>query len=87
MVESNRGFDRTYSSLPVLVVRDYSVLSETLLREAYACIQRHRREYRYEVLTHEYWVRLVDQVTRSGSVKHLMHLHSPRNIRCDFLDR
>jgi hypothetical protein len=85
VVESNAGFDRTYSNLPVLVVRNYSDLTPALLDRAYPCIQQHAHRYNYHHLTEKYWVDLVQTAVRTGSNAHVMEQHPFRNKYCDFL--
>ena len=65
VVESNAGgLDRAYSSLPVMVVRNFSVLTPALLTGAYPCFVRHARQFKFEHLTEEYWVRAVQLAVR-----------------------
>lgn len=85
IVESNLGFDRTYSNLPVLVVRNYSDVTPQLLRRAYPCFVKHAHLYNYRHLTESYWLDLVRTAVRTGSVEHVTREHPFRNKYCDFL--
>lgn len=85
VVESNPGFDRTYSRLPVLVVRNYSDLTPQLLRKAYPCFRDNARKFNFGVLTISYWLDLVDQAVRSGNIEHVTEQHPNRNAVCNFL--
>lgn len=86
VVESNPGFDRTYSRLPVLVVRNYTDLTPQLLRRAYPCFKENAHKFNYRALTLPYWLDLVDEAVRTGSIDHVSKLHPHRNAFCDFLD-
>ena len=85
IVESNAGFDRSYSNLPVLVVRNYSDVTPQLLQRAYPCFLHHARRYNYLHLTEQYWVQAVQRAIRTGSIEHIMEQHPFRNKYCDFL--
>jgi hypothetical protein len=85
VVESNPGFDRTYSNLPVLVVRNYSDLTPQLLDRAYPCFLRHAHLYNYRHLTESYWLDLVDVAIKTGKIDHVTREHPFRNKYCDFL--
>jgi len=85
VVESNAGFDRTYSNLPVLVVRNYSDLTPELLHRAYPCFVHNAHRYNYNHLTESYWLHLVDTAIETGSIEHVTREHPFRNKYCDFL--
>lgn len=85
VVESNAGFDRTYSNLPVLVVRNYSDVTPQLLQRAYPCFLRHARDFNYAHLTEGYWMDLVRTAVRTGCIDHVTAQHPFRNKYCDFL--
>lgn len=85
IVESNAGFDRTYSNLPVLVVRNFGDVTPQLLRRAYPCFVRHAHLYNYRHLTESYWLDLVFTAVRTGSNAHVTRQHPFRNKYCDFL--
>jgi hypothetical protein len=87
IVESNAGFDPTYNSLPVLVVRNYSDVTPQLLHEAYPCFARHASEFSYDHLTHGYWMRLLKEAISTGSNDHVVRNHPPRHKFCDFMKR
>ena len=86
VVESNAGFDRTYSNLPVLVVRDYSELTPRLLDVAYPCFLNNAHRYDYRHLTESYWLDAIDRAIDTGSITHFNESHPYRNKYCDFLD-
>jgi hypothetical protein len=54
-----KGFDRTYSKLPVLVVKNYTDLTPALLEQAYPCFLKHAQYWRFEMLRHDYWLRML----------------------------
>ena len=85
VVESNPGFDRTYSRLPVLVVRNYTDLTPSLLRRAYPCFRENAHRFDFRALTLPYWLDLVDEAVRTGSIDHVTRQHPYRNAYCDFL--
>ena len=84
IVESNAGFDRTYSYLPVLVVKSYSLLSPALLMRAYECFTTHQHAFHNEHLTQQYWLGVIDTAVRTASVDHMRREHPPRHAVCDF---
>ena len=85
VVESNAGFDRTYASLPVLVVRNYTDLNPDLLIRAYPCFENNAGRFRYEHLTQSYWLRLVSTAIKTGSIEHIMRNHPPVNPYCSYM--
>ena len=86
VVESNVGLDRTYASLPVLVLRDYSALTPALLAKAYPCFVQHASAFAYAHLRESYWLGLVRGAVQSGDVAGLMEAHPFRHKFCNFLD-
>jgi len=86
IVESNIGFDRTYSTLPVLVVRNFSVVTPHLLYKAYPCFIKHAQDWNFNLLTMQYWLNLLDQAVSIGDIAHVTTNHPMRNKHCDFLD-
>merc|ERR1712196_223372 len=86
VVESNAGFDRTYSNLPVLVVRNYSSITPSFLQEAYSCFREHADDYRYVHMTQQYWHHLLHRSLKHANVDHITRNHPFRNAFCDFLD-
>lgn len=84
IVETNAGFDRTYSSLPVLVVQNYSSLTPEFLEEAYPCFVKHARYFRYRHLTTTYWRKLIYKAVVSGNITHVNKNHPFKNPYCDF---
>jgi hypothetical protein len=88
VVESNKGgLDRTYGSLPVLVVRSFEDVTAPLLREAYGCFRRHAGVFSYEHLTMGYWVDVVRAVQRTGSSEVYNAEHPAVNHYCNFMHR
>ena len=85
VVESNAGLDRTYASLPVLVVHNYSDLNPQLLRRAWPCFRDNAHKFNYEALTMPYWLNLIDTAVRTADITHVMNMHPYRNKYCDFL--
>jgi hypothetical protein len=86
VVESNAGgLDRTYGSLPVLVVRDYADVTEALLHEAYACFSKHASLYKYHHLTLTYWQQVLRNIARTGSSESYNAEHPFVNEYCNFL--
>jgi hypothetical protein len=85
VVESNMGFDRTYSNLPVLVVHNYTDLTPKFLEEAYPCFYKNAKRYKYMHLTKEYWHKLIHRAVRHGNAAHVQRMHPFRNAYCDFL--
>ena len=85
VVESNAGLDRTYSSLPVLVVSNYSDLTPRLLKRAWPCFRDNAHKFNYEALTMPYWLNLIDTAVRTADTSHIMDMHPYRNKYCDFL--
>ncbi len=85
VVESNPGLDRTYSSLPVLVVHNYSDLNPRLLKRAWPCFRENAHKFNYAALTMPYWLNLIDSAVRTADTSHVMTMHPFRNKYCDFL--
>lgn len=86
VVESNAGFDRTYSSLPVLVVRNYSDLTPQLLQRAYPCFVRNAKKFQFHHLTESYWLGMIARAVSTGSIAHVVENHPPKNKFCNFLE-
>lgn len=85
IVESNAGFDRSYSNLPVLVVRNYSDVNVDLLKRAYNCFCDHSGSYRYDHLLRSYWIDMIHRATESASIGHISINHPFQNKYCNFL--
>lgn len=85
IVESNAGFDRTYSNLPVLVISHYSKLTPKLLHKAYDCFQRNLASYHYEYLRESYWLKMIRNVLDTGTRETLDRNHPRYNPHCNFL--
>jgi len=85
IVESNAGFDRTYSNLPVLVVRNYSDVTPQLLERAYPCFVNHASRFQYSHLTLSYWINLIAKAAQTGSIAHIQQEHPFKNKYCSFL--
>jgi len=86
VVESNPGFDRTYSNLPVLVVHNYTDLTPELLNRAYECFYENADRFKYIHLSLTYWHKLIHRAVKQGSVAHVTRYHPFRNAYCNFLD-
>jgi hypothetical protein len=86
IVESNIGMDRTYSTLPVLVVRNFSQVTPQLLRVSYPCFVRHASDWNYPALTMQYWLRMLDEAINTAKISHISANHPFRNKFCDYLD-
>lgn len=50
IVESSPGLDRAYAMLPVLVVKNFKVVTPQLLKKAYPCFLRHANQFRFDHL-------------------------------------
>jgi len=85
IVESNAGFDRTYSNLPVLVVRNFSDVTPALLERAYPCFVKHADKFLYIHLTERYWLDLIARAVINGNIDHVTENHPFRNRYCSFL--
>jgi hypothetical protein len=86
IVESNPpGLDRTYASLPVLIVKHFSVVTPAFLEKAYECFVKHAPLFQYEHLSRRYWFDLIDIVAKTGSLERIMENHPFRHRYCDFL--
>ena len=85
VVESNRGLDRTYNHLPVLVLKNFSYLTPQLLHSAYDCFMSHVEHFKFGILTVRYWKRLLDTVARTGSLEFLRRNHPFRNPYCSYI--
>lgn len=85
IVESNAGFDRTYSNLPVLVVRNFIDVTPALLDRAYPCFVQHAAEFQYIHLTEGYWLDLIARAVTTGNIDHVTENHPFRNKYCSFL--
>lgn len=86
IVESNpTGLDRTFSTLPVLVVSSYSVITPEFLEEAYRCFVRHADKFNYRLLKASYWRELVKVTMRTGTVERINQNHPFQNRYCNYL--
>jgi len=85
VVESNAGFDRTYSSLPVLVVRNYSDLTPELLTRAYPCFLHNAHKFQFQHLTEAYWLNLIARAVATGNIDHVKEAHPFKNKFCSFV--
>lgn len=86
VIESNVGMDRTVSSLPVLIIKDFKYLTPSLLDRAYGCFVSHAAKFNFAALREDYWVNLIQTAVVTGSTKHVMENHPFRHKYCDFLD-
>mmetsp|Transcript_31547 Transcript_31547/g.58724 ORF Transcript_31547/g.58724 Transcript_31547/m.58724 type:complete len:456 (-) Transcript_31547:111-1478(-) len=86
VVESNPGgLDRTYASLPVLVVKDFRDITEELLMKAYVCFKENVGRFRFEHLTQGYWIDVVRRVQQTGSPEVYNSEHPVVNPHCHFM--
>jgi len=53
------GVNRVYEGLPVLVVKDWSILSKEWLEEQFQIIVNQWDSYQWERLKLDYWMRLL----------------------------
>ena len=86
VVESNPGLDRAYSNLPVMVVRNYTDLTPDMLELAYPCFVKHAPQYRYDMLSQDYWIDLIETTRRTRSIELIMENHPYTNKYCNFLN-
>lgn len=86
IVESNAGFDRTYSMLPVLVVKHFSQVTPLLLNTAYDCFVQHASDFHWDHLTQTHWLSLVDVAVRNATIDHISLEHPFTNPFCNFLE-
>ena len=86
IVESNSGFDRTYSMLPVLVVKNFSYVTPTLLNRAYPCFERNVQNFHFNHLHLDYWLKLIQTAISTGKRDHVNANHPSKNPFCSFLD-
>lgn len=88
IVESNEGFDRTYSRLPVLVVHKFDDLTPEFLNSVYTCFMTHASKFSYEHLNQRHWEELIDRSEKVGVdvIHSLMNEHPKRNPYCNYLD-
>jgi len=85
IVESNSGLDRTFSSLPVLIIRNYEDLTPELLERAYPCFVEHADKFDFSHLTLRYWLTMIQKAVDTGSIEHVTLHHPLRHKYCDFL--
>lgn len=86
IVESNSGFDRTYSMLPVLVVKNFSYVTPQLLNKAYPCFEKYIHSFQFSQLHLEYWFQLIQTAVKTGSIDHIKRNHPSKNPFCSFLN-
>lgn len=87
IVESSPGFDRTYSLLPVLVVPSLLDVTPAFLESAYPCFIEHAAQWRYDMLTQQYWDVLIATALSTASIDHIARAHPPVNPYCNFMHR
>lgn len=86
IVESNPvGLDRTYGSLPVLVVENFAHVSEKLLHDAYSCFLQNARLYHFQHLSQGYWVDVIRRIQNTGCVDVYNLEHQAVNAYCNFM--
>ena len=82
IVESNEGFDRTYTSLPVMIVRNYSEITPKLLVDSYDCYYKNVLNFYYNHLLHEYWIDLIDRAIITATIDHVTSNHPFQSRYC-----
>lgn len=75
VVERGMGMDRTFYKLPILMLDDYAVLTETMLRQAYVEALYRADEWEYARMTQPWYERLIYQVAARGDIEPLLRLH------------
>ena len=85
IVESNPGFDRAYSMLPVLVVKNYTDVTPVMLENIYPCFYRNAHRFNYQILTRSHWIKLIEDAKMLGSSAHTRLDHPFRNPICSVL--
>lgn len=85
IVESNAGFDRTYSHLPVLVVSNYSDVTPRMLLKASECFYRNAHRFEYSHLVGSYWINMTSKAVETGSIDHVTSHHHYANPYCRFV--
>ena len=86
IVESSPGLDRTYSRLPVLVVKSLLAITPEFLDRVYPCFVQNADRWRYEHITQAYWDHLLARALATGSIAHVMEAHPQTNPHCWFLE-
>jgi hypothetical protein len=61
--------------IQVLLMDDYSEITELILRQAYVEAIYWENEWEYERLTQRYWEHLIYEVSESGSIDYLLEKH------------
>lgn len=86
IVESNpSGLDRIFSTLPVLIVRSFSVLTPEYLEKAYPCFITHAAKYNFHLLQASYWRSLVNETMTTGTRKKINENHPFYHRHCNYL--
>lgn len=84
IVESNAGFNRVYSKLPVFVIPNYTDLTPALLEAAYPCFVKHLESFDYRLLLEKYWIDLLFTSIDRSSIEMMSRNHPPENPYCAF---
>ena len=85
IVESSPGLDRLYSLLPVLVVDTFFTITPEYLESMYPCFVQHAHDWKYEILTQQYWDQLIVQALSTSTIDHVLKNHPPNNPYCNGL--
>lgn len=85
IVETNPGLDRTYASLPVLVVRSFDQVTPELLHRSYDCFVKHAHDFKFTHLREDYWLGLIQKALLTANIDHVMKQHPFRHKYCDFM--
>lgn len=84
IVESNHGFDRTYSRLPVLVVHNYSAVTPDLLEQVYPCFYRQAHKFSYQHLLQTHWQTMLSEVIKTGQSQCIQDHHPAIRPYCHY---
>lgn len=75
VLERGMGMDRTFYKLPILLVDDYSEITEAMIRQAYVEALYRVDSWEYERMTKQYWEHLFYEVADSGSIEPMLRKH------------
>ena len=75
VMESSPGFDRTFTGLPVLIVRSFAEVTPELLDRAYKDFVRRHKQWDYARMTRRYWMDMVFRTAETGDVRPVVQRH------------
>ena len=75
VAERGVGLDRSLFRLPVLLVDDFADLSPALVKQAYVEALYRVDDWQYERMTSQWWLGLLQDVSKTGSISNLARLH------------